>query len=104
MLIVGGLILSCRVVPQPLCKGFNRCLQDHRLVKHELASVAFSLENRVILCGVGGLRVTTPLQRRRASLKKEETMGIHPRVSIAVTSCLYLYLYYCVPCFVYLVI
>jgi hypothetical protein len=42
----------------------------------ELASVACSLENKVRLCGVGGLRVATPLQRRRTSSQKEGTTGI----------------------------
>jgi hypothetical protein len=102
MLIIGGLLLC--VVPQPLCKGFGRRLQDHHLVEHALTSVACSPENRVSLCGVDGFLVTTTLQRRRTSLKKEETMTIHPCVSMAVISCLYLYLYYCAPCFVYLVI
>jgi hypothetical protein len=35
----------------------------------------------VSLRGVGGLRVATPLQRRRTSPQKEGTMGIHPCVS-----------------------
>jgi hypothetical protein len=49
-------------------------------VEHELAFVACSPEKRVSLCGVGGLCGTTPLQRRRTSHNKEETMGIHPCV------------------------
>jgi hypothetical protein len=49
-------------------------------VEHELAYVACSSENRVSLCGVGGLSGTTPLQRIRTSHNKEGTMGIHPCV------------------------
>jgi hypothetical protein len=48
---------------------------------NELASVACSPENKVSLCGVGGLCVATPLQRRRTSPQKEGTTGIHPCVS-----------------------
>jgi hypothetical protein len=62
---------------------------------NELASVACSPENKVSLCGVGGLRVATPLQRRRTSPQKEGTTGIHPCVSglrFTVTSYPYLYL------------
>jgi hypothetical protein len=43
--------------------------------------VACSPENKVSLCGVGGLRVATPLQRRRTSPQKEGTTEIHPCVS-----------------------
>jgi hypothetical protein len=57
-------------------------------VEREIAFVACSPENRVSLCGVGGLCGTTPLQRRRTSRNKVGTMGIHPCVSIAVTSIL----------------
>jgi hypothetical protein len=62
---------------------------------NELASVACSPENKVNLCGVGGLRVATPLQRRRTFPQKEGTTGIHPCVSdlrFSVTSYPYLHL------------
>jgi hypothetical protein len=58
-------------------------LQGHHLVERELAFVACSPENRVILCGVGGLFGTTPLQRRRTSRNKEGTTGIHPYVFVS---------------------
>jgi hypothetical protein len=67
MVLIGSLQLSCGVLPQPHCKGFGRRLQDHRLVERELSSVACLMENKVSLCGVGGLRVATSLQRRRTS-------------------------------------
>jgi hypothetical protein len=62
---------------------------------NELASVACSPENKVSLCGIGGLCVATPLQHRRTSPQKEGTTGIHPHVSglhSLVLSYLYLYL------------
>jgi hypothetical protein len=70
MVLVGSLQLSSGVVRQPTYKGFGRRLQDHRLVERELASMACSQENNVSLCGICGLRVTTPLQRRHTSHKK----------------------------------
>jgi hypothetical protein len=66
-----------------LCVKVSFRLQGHRLVECELTFVACSPENRVSLCGVGGLCGTTPLQRRRTSRNKEETMGIHPYVSVS---------------------
>jgi hypothetical protein len=58
-------------------------LQGHRLVERELAFVAYSPENRVSLCGVGGLCGTTPRQYRRTFHNKEGTTGIHPCVSLS---------------------
>jgi hypothetical protein len=58
-------------------------LQVHRLVERELAFVACSPENRVSLCGVGVLHGITPIQHRRTSRNKEETMGIHPCVFVS---------------------
>jgi hypothetical protein len=62
---------------------------------NELAFMACSPENKVSLCGIGGLRVTTPLQRRRTFPQKEGTTGIHPCVfglRFLVTSYPYLHL------------
>ena len=66
-----------------LCVKVSCRLQGHRLVESELAFVACSPENRVSLCGVGGLCGTTPLQRRRTSRNKEGTTGIHPCVFVS---------------------
>jgi hypothetical protein len=66
-----------------LCVNVSCRLQGHRLVEHELAFVAYSPENRVSLCGVGGLCGTTPLHRRRTSRNKEGTIGIHPYVFVS---------------------
>jgi hypothetical protein len=66
-----------------LCVKVLCRLQGHRLVERELAFVACSPENRVSLCGVGGLSGTTPLQRRRTSRNKEGTTGIHPCVFVS---------------------
>jgi hypothetical protein len=69
-------------------------------VERELAFVACSSENRVSLCGVGGLCGTTPLQRRRTFRNKEGTTGIHPYVFVSP-----LRLLLCFTCiFTYLVI
>jgi hypothetical protein len=62
---------------------------------NELASVACSLENKASLCGVSGLCVATPLQRRCTSPQKEGTTGIHTCVfglRFSVTSYSYLHL------------
>jgi hypothetical protein len=86
--------LSCGCVPQAPCKGFV-VPAIPPLSGIELASVACSRENKVSLCGVGRLRVTTPLQHRRTSPQKEGTTGIHPCVSglhSSVISFPYLYL------------
>jgi hypothetical protein len=84
--LVGGLLgASNRVVELApiLCVKFSCRLQGHRLVAREIAFVACSPENRVSLCGVGGLCGTTPLQRRRTFHNKEGTTGIHPCVFVS---------------------
>jgi hypothetical protein len=66
-----------------LCVKVSCRLQGHHLVERELAFVACSPENRVSLCGVGGLCGTTPLQRRRTSRNKEGTTEIHRLVFVS---------------------
>jgi hypothetical protein len=91
---LGSLQLSCGCVPQALCKGFV-VPSIPPLSGNELASVACSPENKVSLSGIGGLCVTTPLQRRCTSPQKEGTIGIHPCVSglhSSIISFPYLYL------------
>jgi hypothetical protein len=66
-----------------LCVKVSCRLEGHRLVECELAFVAWSSENRVSFCGVGGLCGTTPLQRRCTSHNKEGTMRIYPRVFVS---------------------
>jgi hypothetical protein len=87
--------LSCGACPNPWCKGLACRIQVHHLMERELAFVACSPENMVILCGVDVLCSTTPLQCRRTSRNKEGPMGKHPclsRVSPAVISILF----YCI--------